>query len=35
VAKGLLADHLGLDEPALLRAFPNSRDVAPLAGLVG
>ena len=34
VAKGLLADHLGLGEPALLRAFPNSRDAAPLAGLL-
>jgi uncharacterized protein (DUF1501 family) len=34
VAKGLLADHLGLDAAALLRAFPNSRDATPLPGLV-
>lgn len=34
VAKGLLADHLGLDAAALNRAFPNSRDAEPLPGLV-
>lgn len=34
IAKGLLADHLGLGEAALLRAFPNSRDATPLPGLV-
>jgi uncharacterized protein (DUF1501 family) len=34
VAKGLLADHLGLNAAALARAFPNSRDADPLPGLV-
>ncbi|WP_421993839.1 DUF1501 domain-containing protein [Roseococcus sp.] len=34
VAKGLLRDHLGLGEAALLRAFPNSREAEALAGLV-
>ena len=34
VAKGLLADHLGLNDTALLRAFPNSREADPLPGLV-
>jgi len=34
LAKGLLAGHLGLNEAALLRAFPNSRGAEPLPGLV-
>lgn len=34
VAKGLLADHLGLNDTALLRAFPYSREADPLPGLV-
>jgi len=34
VAMGLLADHLGLDDAALRRIFPGSRDVQPAVGLV-
>src|SRR5262249_53546744 len=36
VLKGLLRDHLRLDEAALASTvFPGSAEVAPLAGLVG
>jgi len=36
VLKGLLRDHLRLDEAALASAvFPGSAAVAPMAGLVG
>ncbi|WP_424811790.1 DUF1501 domain-containing protein [Roseococcus sp. YIM B11640] len=34
VSKAVLADHLGLPAPALLRAFPGSNAVAPLPGLL-
>jgi len=34
VAKGLLAQHLGLDAAALGRTFPDSAGAAPLPGLV-
>ena len=34
LAKGLLAQHLGLDAPALERAFPASQTAAPTAGLI-
>ena len=34
VAKGLLAQHLGLDAAALARTFPDSAGAAPLPGLV-
>jgi uncharacterized protein (DUF1501 family) len=34
VAKGLLAQHLGLDAAALAKAFPDSAGAAPLAGLI-
>lgn len=34
VAKGILAEHLGLDGAALARVFPASGDAAPLQGLV-
>lgn len=34
IAKGLLAGHLGLDAGALLRAFPDSGDAAPLRDLL-
>jgi uncharacterized protein (DUF1501 family) len=36
VLKGLLRDHLKVDERALAGSvFPDSSDVAPMAGLVG
>jgi uncharacterized protein (DUF1501 family) len=36
VLKGLLRDHLRVDERQLASSiFPDSPDVAPLAGLVG
>jgi uncharacterized protein (DUF1501 family) len=36
VLKGLLRDHLSLDEPVLAaKIFPDSADVRPMAGLVG
>jgi len=36
VLKGLLKDHLRVDDTALATSvFPDSADVAPLAGLVG
>jgi len=34
LAKGLLRDHLGLPEPAVAQAFPNSAAETPLRGLV-
>ena len=34
LAKGLLASHLGLAQPALLRAFPGSEAAAPVQGMV-
>jgi len=34
LAKGLLASHLGLAAPALLRAFPGSDAASPTAGLI-
>jgi uncharacterized protein (DUF1501 family) len=34
VAKGALAQHLGLDEVALARVFPSSFHAAPLNGLI-
>lgn len=34
VAKGVLAEHLGLPRPALERIFPNSRLAAPTSGLL-
>ena len=34
LAKGVLAQHLGLDQAALLRVFPGSGGVAPMAGLI-
>lgn len=34
LAKGLLAAHLGLSQPALLQAFPGSETIAPAAGLL-
>lgn len=34
LAKGLLADHLGLGANALANAFPDSADATPLSGLV-
>jgi uncharacterized protein (DUF1501 family) len=34
IAKGVLAQHLGLDEPALAAVFPDSRGAVPLTGLV-
>jgi nicotinic acid phosphoribosyltransferase len=34
VAKGLLAQHLGLNEAALSRAFPDSADASALRGLL-
>ena len=34
LAKGLLAQHLGLDQAAILQAFPGSEAVSPAAGLV-
>ncbi len=34
LAKGVLASHLGLDQAALLRVFPGSQSVAPMAGLI-
>jgi len=34
LAKGLLAAHLGLDNAALLRAFPGSEGAAPVGGLI-
>ena len=34
VAKGLLAAHLGLNAPALLRAFPGSEAAAPMGRLI-
>ncbi len=34
IAKGLLRDHLRLPEAAVAQAFPDSRDAAPIAGLV-
>ena len=36
VLKGLLRDHLRIDERVLANSvFPDSADVAPIAGLVG
>jgi uncharacterized protein (DUF1501 family) len=36
VLKGLLRDHLRVEESVLAStAFPDSADVAPMAGLVG
>ena len=36
VLKGVLRDHLGLDlDPLAEQVFPDSRQVAPLAGLIG
>ena len=32
--KGVLRDHLRLQEDALARVFPDSREVAPMAGLL-
>jgi uncharacterized protein (DUF1501 family) len=34
VAKGLLAQHVGLDAPALATVFPDSQAAAPMRGLV-
>ncbi|MBX9593395.1 MAG: DUF1501 domain-containing protein [Roseomonas sp.] len=34
IAKGLLRDHLRLPDAAVAQAFPDSRDAAPMAGLV-
>ncbi len=34
LAKGLLAAHLGLPPPALLRAFPGSEAISPVSGLM-
>jgi uncharacterized protein (DUF1501 family) len=34
VAKGMLAQHMGLDEIALSRVFPDSAGAAPMRGLV-
>jgi uncharacterized protein (DUF1501 family) len=34
LAKGVLAQHLGLGEAALLRVFPGSGGVAPMGGLI-
>jgi uncharacterized protein (DUF1501 family) len=34
LAKGLLASHLGLNQAALLQAFPGSEQVAPAVGLL-
>ncbi|MGO9817913.1 MAG: DUF1501 domain-containing protein [Acidocella sp.] len=34
VAKGALAQHLGLSAPALARVFPGSSDAAPLSGII-
>jgi uncharacterized protein (DUF1501 family) len=34
VAKGLLAQHLGLGPAGLSAAFPGSEDAAPMTGLV-
>ena len=34
LAKGLLASHLGLGEPALARAFPGSEAAQPVGGLI-
>jgi uncharacterized protein (DUF1501 family) len=34
VAKGALAQHLGLSDAALARVFPGSGDVAPLSGII-
>ena len=34
LAKGVLAQHLGLDQAALLRIFPGSGGVAPMGGLI-
>ena len=36
VLKGVLRDHLGLDlDPLAEQVFPDSRQVAPVAGLIG
>lgn len=34
LAKGVLAQHLGLDQAAMLRVFPGSQGVAPMGGLI-
>lgn len=34
LAKGVLAQHMGLDSAALLRVFPGSGGVAPMSGLI-
>jgi uncharacterized protein (DUF1501 family) len=34
VAKGLLAQHLGLDAPRLAQVFPNSDAAQPMRGLL-
>jgi uncharacterized protein (DUF1501 family) len=34
VAKGLLAGHLGLSQPALAQVFPNSTAASPMGGLL-
>jgi uncharacterized protein (DUF1501 family) len=34
VAKGILADHLGLDRRALPEIFPNSNGIDPMSGLI-